>query len=164
MILHCIGSQSNQQNKLTMFSWGRPWHQSVWRMVLPKRKVLPDHFEEHVPMTIDFNWDLNDWSIQRRAHSRRFKKVFFVSFVSPRSKENPSQGCHGYRNGGTVQVGVLPRDPSHGQQRGGADRGGAAVSGARRHLSSPGAATRSGRWGSWRSWLTNGWVYGDYKG
>ena len=122
--------------------------------------VLPDHFEEHVPMTIDFNWDsLNDWSIQRRAHSRRFKKMFSICFVSPHKRTHLVSWLP--QRWRVVQVGVLPRDPSHGQQRGGADRGGAAVSGARRHLSSPGAATRSGRW---LSWLPNGWVYGTCMG
>ena len=46
-------------------------------------------------------------------------------------------GAFSSQPNGAGEVGVLPRDPSHGEQRGGAHRGGAAVSGARWHLSAP---------------------------
>ena len=73
--------------------------------------------------------------MQRRAHSNKIKNMLLV-LSPPISKRTHLKGavattCRAPRG---CQVGVLPHDPSHGQQRGGADRGGAAVSGARGHL------------------------------
>ena len=92
--------------------------------------------------------------------------MFFVRFVSPHSKE-PISGVSwlpGNRNAGAATRSEYYRVIRHtvNSVEGLIEE----VQQSAEHVgtSAPLEQLRGQVVGSWRSWLTNGWVYGDYKG